>query len=348
MVTGIGLFLFMVMLFTNRYPGTDVVELEPLPRNRPNPYRIKHAVTAGAKAKITLRVVDSKGAPVEGAFVVGGFYNHGKKGHRFEKHTDRNGCVTLEDRCVGDLNFGVSKDGYYTTGTTHWFFKTGFDCVKDGRWIPWNPTVDITLKEIRNPIPLYTRRIEKPFPKGDNVGFDCMAGDFVSPWGKGDHSDFFVKYESVRTPVPPGMKLSDFLCFTNSLLLSATEGGGFATRQKDTFSKLVADYEAPKDGYTDTITYELKRTKAKIFVDRKLDTNQYLFFRSRVGKTGEKASFGKIYEFVFNESRKETNSVTLRMIYYFNPTPNDRNLEFDGRTNLFSPHWNDYNWPKDP
>jgi hypothetical protein len=46
----------------------------------------------------------------------------------------------------------VIKPGFYKSNVTYWFFKNYFDCVKDGRWIPWNPTVEVVLKEIRNPI----------------------------------------------------------------------------------------------------------------------------------------------------------------------------------------------------
>lgn len=56
-----------------------------LPVNKPLPDRIRHALTFGAKAKITLRIIDSKGFPVGDALIGGGFYNHGEKGHRFEK-----------------------------------------------------------------------------------------------------------------------------------------------------------------------------------------------------------------------------------------------------------------------
>ena len=95
----------------------------------------------------------------------------------------------------------------------------------------------------------------------------------------------------------------------------------------------------------------MKRTTDKIFVDRKLGEGEYLFFRSRVRRTvegSEEAHYGKIYRFVFGESLRETNSATLRISYYFNPTPNDRNLEFDGKNNLFNPDWRDSSWPREP
>ncbi len=192
-------------------------ELAPLPTNEPLPYRIKHAVTYGAKAKITLRVVDSKGAPVADALVGGGFYNHDEKGHDFKERANEKGEVTLEDTCVGDLNFGVMKDGYYSTGTTYWFFKNYFDCVKDGRWIPWNPTVEIVLKEILNP----TKMIKKcglllAFPMREKVGFDFEVGDVVAPFGTGKESDVLFNFDSWQNFNP--------YCYSNRFVLIAGNG----------------------------------------------------------------------------------------------------------------------------
>jgi len=332
---------------TRETPGDG--ELAPLPTNEPLPYRIRHAVTYGAKAKITLRVVDSKGVPVADALVGGGFYNHDEKGHDFKERTNGKGEVTLEDTCVGDLNFGVMKDGYYSTGTTYWFFKNYFDCVKDGRWIPWNPTVEIVLKEIRNPIPLYTRRIEASLPKGQKIGFDCFKGDFVTPFGKGENADFYLTYESV---IPPNaVTLHDWSFLTNSLSLVAAEAGGFVTHKKDSFSKLVTHYEAPENGYAHVINYEMRRTHDKIFLNERLDESEYLFFKTRVRRKpegDEEACYGKIYELVFSEHYAETNKAKIRISYYFNPAPNDRNLEFDGKNNLFKPDWRDASWPREP
>ncbi|MFA7054486.1 MAG: hypothetical protein WC328_15845 [Kiritimatiellia bacterium] len=324
-------------------------ELARLPIREPLPYRIRHAVTYGAKAKITLRVADSKGVPVADALVGGGFYNHDEKGHDFKERTNEKGEVTLEGTCVGDLNFGVMKDGYYSTETTYWFFKNYFDCVKDGRWIPWNPTVEIMLKEIRNPVPLYTRRVEALLPKGQEIGFDCLEGDFIIPFGKGENADFYMTYESV---IPSNaVTLYDWSFLTNSLSLVATESGGFITHKKDSFSKMAAQYEAPETGYTSVVGYEMRRTHDKIFVNEKLNESEYLFFKTRVRRKPdgrEEACYGKVYELVFGEYYAETNKAKISMAYYFNPTQNDRNLEFDGKNNLFKPDWRDTSWPREP
>ena len=332
--------------------GETVVEIEHgLPKQLVDTTEMRRGVNRGLPGAITLRVVNSDGHPVQGAELFGGFWNYDRNDPPATGLTDENGEIYLEHNCAGDFNFSVSKEGYYKTRLRYWFFKNGYDCAKDGRWLPWNPTVEIVLKKKRTPISLYTKTVEKVFPKEKDVGFDCLREDFVAPWGRGKDSDFTFKYESVRPPVRAGMKYPDFSGFTNSLVLSGVEGGGLITKQKDSFSQFVAEYEAPEGGYASVLDYELKRTTDKIFVDRKLGEDEYLFFKSRVRQKaggGEEAHYGKIYRFVFGESLKETNSATLKISYYFNPTPNDRNLEFDGKNNLFKPGWKDTDWPKEP
>ena len=329
-----------------------VVEIEHgLSRQLVNTPEMRRGVDRGLLGAITLRVVDSNGRPVQGAEIYGGFWNYDRNNPPATGLTDKKGEIHFERNCAGDFNFSITKDGFYKTRLRYWFFKNGYDCAKDGRWLPWNPTVEIVLKEKRNPIPLYTKTVRKVFPKEVEVGFDCLCADFVAPWGQGRDSDFTLKYESVRPPVRTGMKYPDFSCFTNYLALSGVEAGGFITKPKDSFSHLVADYEAPENGYARVLDYELKRTTGKIFVDRKLGDEEYLFFRSRVRQTtggSEEAHYGKIYQFVFSETLRETNSATLRISYYFNPTPNDRNLEFDGTNNLFKPDWRETSWPREP
>ncbi|MDD4442033.1 MAG: hypothetical protein WC328_13610 [Kiritimatiellia bacterium] len=334
--------------------GVTILEIDHgLPKQLVDTPEMRRGVDYGLFGAVTLYVVDSAGTPVPRATVKGAFFNQRlpKDKRRFEIETEADGTVSLKNKNTGFVNFTVEKDAYYVSVFRYWFFKNGYNCVKDGRWIPWNPTVKIVLKEKRTPIPLYTKTVEKVFPKEKDVGFDCLREDVVAPWGRGKDSDFTFKYESVRPPVRSGMKYPDFSCFTNNLVLSGVEGGGFITKQKDSFSQFVAEYEAPESGYTHSLGYEMKRTTDKIFVDRKLGEGEYLFFRSRVRRTvegSEEAHYGKIYRFVFGESLRETNSATLRISYYFNPTPNDRNLEFDGKNNLFNPDWRDSSWPREP
>ena len=326
MVTGIGLFLFMVMLFTNRYPETDVSELEPLPRDQPNPYRIKHAVTFGARGKVTIHVVDSNGKDVPGAAVQGGFYNNGKSGYEIKEKTGVSGRVTLENDCTGDLNFWVEKEGYYRTSNRYWFFKNGFDCVKRGRWLPWNPTLRVMLKEKRAPVSLSITQIESFLPVREPTGFDCVKGDWTQPHGKGDTADITFYYDST------GNDTRSF--HTNHLTITASNGGGFQVLRGDTFSKFRSVYDAPEDGYTDTIECWYERTPSTIVRNSKIAENEYIVFRICRSQGASDSSpifrYGKIYNFRHGESVGKKGYGYAIFKHFFNPNPGDRTLEAAG------------------
>lgn len=300
--------------------------MSPLPTNKPLPYRIRHAVTYGAKAKITLKVIDSKGVPVAGALVGGGFYNHDDKGPRFEERTDEKGAVTLEGTCVGDLNFGVIKEGYYNTGTTYWFFKNYFDCVKNGRWIPWNPTVEIVLKERRNPIKLIAKSVDFNLPlKNTEYGVDLLMGELVSPAGKGQVADIGVKCWGDK-PYPPSRN------FTNEMLfVSASSDGGFIRKRKDTWSEFLSDYEAPVTGYSTNFHLSTKRSEAKIFENIELSESDYLIFKLTRGNDdggGKHSWYGKLCgPLIYGIKTNDREGAGIKFTYYLNPVPDDRNLE---------------------
>jgi hypothetical protein len=331
---------FSVIEIAHRLRPIDIMAGEKMPGD------LVEARGKGALAAITLRIINQDGEPVPTARVCGGFWNNEKSDGAFDKLTDNEGIVELQHMCACDVNLCITKEKYYATQVYYKFDKGYFDCVENGRWIPWNPTVSVLLKDHRNPAPLYVRQINAVFPKNETVGFDCLVGDFIEPFGKGTDADFYFWYESIRPPLRDGQKYPSFSCFTNSVTISIPDGGGFATQKKDKFSQFVAEYEAPNKGYTTELNYGLKRTTDKVFINRRLDEKEYLFFKSRV--KAARANFGKVYRLGFGDSLKETNSATLNLSYYFNPTPNDRNLEFDGKNNLFKPDWRDTNWPREP
>ena len=69
----------------------------------------------------------------------------------------------------------------------------------------------------------------------------------------------------------------------------------------------------------------------------------------RVNGSVTESHYGRIWGAIdYGSDGKNTINAKMAFYYYFNPPPNDRNLEFDGRTNLFNPDWRDYDWPKDP
>lgn len=337
-------------------PGVVVITngvLEPDPRHNFNPrpgmadyegwerYREERgkASRSGAKGKATFHVVDTDGNSVAYAEISAGFSGgSGGKGL-----TDGEGLFVVEGNTLhgASLLYTINKQGYYQTRATYQLGKHGYRCVENGRWIPWNPTLRVTLKKIRKPIPMYTKRIDMPIPVQDHpVGFDFEVGDWVVPYGKGISFDMQLTY-TWATGEDTWRRHDFTIEFTQSL-------DGAYIAEKDDFCLFMSEYEARQDGsYQKEFQYAYERTDTKILLNNRLDEQQIMVFRVRTEKNQQggisSARYGKIYgPFQFAQGREKL----VRFTYYFNPTPNDRNIEFDGKNNLFDPMWRDLSWPR--
>ncbi|OQC30421.1 MAG: hypothetical protein BWX70_01197 [Verrucomicrobia bacterium ADurb.Bin070] len=303
------------------------------------------ASRSGAKGKATFHVVDTDGNSVAGADIAACFF--GDSGARGQ--TDADGLFTVEGRTLNgaSLSYTVNKQGFYQTRATYQLGKRGYRCIENGRWIPWNPTLRVTLKEIRKPIPMYVRKAKIVFPgRNEYFRYDLLVGDWVEPHGKGNTADISLMYQASRS------RSSEYLDFTKELeIRGANELDGFILVTKDGWSKFGTLYEAPTAGYFPSINLCVDRTPTNIIRRLESSTSDYYVFKSRTRLVDgvEVSHYGKILggiDYGSAAADKVGGSATLS--YYFNPTPNDRNLEFDGKNNLFKPDWRDYTWPKEP
>jgi len=310
-----------------------LVRLEP---GHPKPAHIVKAQKDGAQAKITFLVVDDKGRPVPDATVAGGFYNHERDGHGFSSQTQNDGTVELTDICVWEINYGVEKSGYYETRGRYDFYKAGFDCVKDGRWIPWNPTVEVVLKRKVNPVAMYVRPNRGglnplvPPVKDESIGFDLQKGDWVAPHGKGDNTDVFFKYEyEAGVPLVLNYRGIVSLVFTNKY-------DGAYVLKKDKSSAFQSVYQADTNAvYISDFEFAYDRLAGDIKKDTRFSEADYLVIRTR-SKTDEKgnlvsAHYSKMYGPI------AAGKGGIYFGYYFNPNENDPNLEADTSRNLLNP-----------
>ena len=330
-------------------PGVVVITngvLEPDPRHNFDPrpgmadhegwerYREEMRETAkhGEKGKATFHVVDTDGNSVAGADISARFF--GDSGARGQ--TDADGLFTVEGRTLNgaSLSYTVNKQGFYQTRATYQLGKRGYRCLENGRWIPWNPTLRVTLKEIRKPIPMYMKRVSLPVPVRDQpVGFDFEAGDWVAPYGRGSFSDMQLTY-TWETGEGTWARHGFVIGFLNP------QDGAYIT-QKDVYCLLMSEHEARNDAkYAKEFHYAAERTDDRIIQDSKLGEREIIVFRVRTEMDQQgrivNAQYGKIYgPFKFAQGPKKLVDFT----YYFNPTPNDRNLEFDGEHNLSAPEW---------
>ncbi|MDX9979771.1 MAG: Ig-like domain-containing protein, partial [Lentisphaeria bacterium] len=142
------------------------------------------AVSCGAeypKAKITVRVVDEQGNPVKGAEVRVGFalfYATGNKDVIFPGKSDSEGMFSASSRSSDIIGLHARKDGFYKTYRD---YKYPPEMLGEERWEPWNPTVDLPLRRIGNPVPMYAREFfntilpEASMEEG-GVGYDLLVG----------------------------------------------------------------------------------------------------------------------------------------------------------------------------
>jgi hypothetical protein len=286
----------------------------------------------GADGKATFHVVNTDGISVAGADIAACFFGDREK----RGVTDADGLFVIDGRTLhgADISYSIVKQGFYRTRATYQLGKRGYRCLENGRWIPWNPTLRVILKEIRNPIPMYMKRVSLPVPVRDQpVGFDFEAGDWVAPNGRGSFPDMQLTYK--WTTGEGSWRRHDF-----TVGFTTAQDGAYIS-PKDEYCPFMSEYEARQDaGYATRFQYLYERTDNQIVHDSKLDKQEIMVFRVRTETNPQgkivNARYGKIYgPFEFAQGREKF----VRFAYYFNPTPNDPNLEFDGEHNLSDPRW---------
>jgi hypothetical protein len=310
----------------------------------------KRALRRGADAKVTVKVSDETGQPVTNANVKVFFRmsSGASEGDHIRGGTDNNGVFTAEGRTTDTVFIGVEKPGCYTSRAQYNAQSLDPARLKDDRWLPWNPAIPVVLREIRNPITMYVKRFEGKFPSGVPVGFDCEIGDLVEPHGQGKIADFTILSHVGGVMYKKTVK--------DILLSSQDPDEGFRIEKLHAGSAFKSDYLAPEFGYaTNLFAASSYDSSGPGFQGTILyGGDSYLIFKSRVKRDSDgniiSANYGKIYnEITYGGSDPSMKTTGVKFLYYFNPTPNDRNLEFDGKNNLFKPGWNSkLNWSREP
>ena len=217
--------------------------------------------------QITVRVTDESGSPISDANVSAGFstmispgwgWGAGKS-NRVKGTTNTNGVCTLRGKGNGgSVGVAASKEGYYGSSGYSIIFTNRTGIIRR-EWQPWNPVVNVVLKPIGHPIPMYAKSFgDKVVPVvGEPVGFDLMAGDWVAPHGKGETSDFVLQYkveaeETVKTKYGT-TKTSD----RTLTVMFLNEGDGVVSAPVPTGggSSLRLTPTAPENGFISNICY---------------------------------------------------------------------------------------------
>jgi hypothetical protein len=280
-------------------------------------------------AKVTIKVVEAGNSPIQDATVRATFQNAtldpknwgtGRDNRIQTASTDQQGVASLEGYSDGELGGGVRKDGYYRG----WWNPYKFPGKDDGRWQPWNPTIQVTLRRIMSPIPMYARRVNTGLPnQNQDIGFDLFVGDFVTPYGKGRTSDMIFRADiNERGRRDFDYKLT--VAFPNKQD-GIVQFDPAASHQN---SILRSGYNVPDVNLLSSWTVTRTQQPGSPEQSNYDPTKHCYYFRVRTAVDGNgkiaSANYGKIYGDFMN------------FTYYLNPTPNDRNVEFDPKRNLFT------------
>ena len=281
----------------------------------------------GAETKIVLKVVDDMGTLVSNATINIFFgMNFRPKGHAIIGETDENGVFTAVEKTCGDeIEISIDKSGYYPSKRKLCYATMGKErLVRDGRWLPYGDMQQVVLRKRRNPVA--TERFwEFRYTKEVNswIGFDIEKNDFVRPYGIGTISDFevFIDWDGEWLPKYKGMAVE---------IRFADPFSGYYETPANTESSFIGPYRAePAANYAQNAKFsEQVRGGGEIDESHFNKSNCWVVrSRCKVNEKGElvSANYTVIHDITF--ACKKGRIAGFSIIGFFNPTPNDTNLE---------------------
>ena len=211
------------------------------------------------------------------------------------------------------------------------------------RWIVTND-IRIVMRKVGHPVPLKAKSVRRwnadgLYPSGTNtLAYDLMAGDWLPPLRKGTFADV----ELVHRRIDRGEGVLYDGSETRRIWRDEVEmrfpgdGNGLVGYASDP-SETLRVRIAPESGYRPSHIIWAEKDRNLRYRSSEDRNRSFAFrIRTRRDERGEikEAFYGKIYG---NPSLIDGGGYPLlgfEMTYYLNPTPLDRNLEWDMRNNL--------------
>lgn len=282
------------------------------------------------EAKLTIKVLDDEGRSLSNMPVHVWLSESAIR----DGQTDSNGLFVAEGTCtIKDIPISVVKQGYYDSRLTYSY--PNYVSVKEHKWQPWNPTVTAVVRRVVNPIPMFMKRVETKLPV-ENVpfAFDLQAGDWLEPYGRGQVPDLSFKVTR-RVTSPNDYEGTLRLSFTNAFD-GIQQAEGMIMESVFQFPRVASAV-----GYATNYVYSHGNDPSKGYYGARVDDPKKYYLvrvRSVVDSDGKlkQAQYGLLAGDIELTGVASANSVRIAFTYYLNPTPNDRNMEFDPKRNLFT------------
>ena len=324
---------------------------------------------AGGVARLGVKVVDSEtGQPIPQIKVYGGFKNYpkawgiGAKNNSDEEVTDSEGFCQLSGRTEAGHSSCIVRgnEGFYDSGWYSFDYEKR-SALKFGRWIPDDVIITARLDRIINPVPLYVKTARKKYRESDirnytvwkkhqglsatnnvpvikdiSFSFDMIKGEWLPPHGNGEYEDIRFTFNETVLGWIKGRGY-DGTYMTKKYRVDVVvampgEGNGVVEMPSNKGSGIKIR-TVQYNGYINTFSRWKGWFGGGDGIKTDCDKNRNYAFRIRTKYDAsgnvESAYYGKIYG-DFNIKDVEG----VEFLYYLNPTPNDRNLEWDMKTNL--------------
>ena len=320
------------------------------------------------ETEVVVHVKEENGEPIADAEVLIWYSNPQKNpsGERISGIgrtgvTDEKGFFISKQDGRAGITVKVKKDGYYS----HGYDPAAKDYFGATR-MPESLEKEIVLRRVIAPVSLYGMRVShKEIPvDGEWIGYDFKLGDWITPYGEGMRADILLRYqkhflgikeayledlERARSGIKRKYERRGQLFSEDVLRHEIGKWEGFLEvafpGEKEGILSVVDTYmphsllkmphvatdgDCPSSYYIESANYA---NSEKVHFS-KVNEEKGFFVRTRVvldedGKI-RSANYAKIYGDIAFDPRG-----SVSFSYYFNPVPNDQNLEFDPKHNLF-------------
>jgi hypothetical protein len=248
----------------------------------------------------TVKVIGEDGNPIAGADVSAQYDVPRPQGADTPTFAEVKGVTDDNGMFIASHTDSSWNLGIVVQKPDYYATHTGYEFYFDDK--RRHPSFTLMLKKVGKPIAMYAKSVNLGVPVFNKpVGFDLEAGDWVAPNGKGATTDFLFTV-------------------TNSTIIVSfpNAGDGIQGLTRDWnlgVSFLLSSHDAPADGYQPQYEQTHMPNPDRIY---------YFRVRTVLDSQGNILSthYGKIY------------GDFMQFSYYLNPTPNDRNVEFDPKHNL--------------
>ena len=311
-------------------------------------------------AKVSALVIDDKGRmPIAGVTVTAYFtvdigwraWSEPSPPNTDSALTDLEGCCRLS----GKTNCGrvgcwvnVPPSGYYPPrrGWEHTYTEKSLL----GVWLPENLVATIKLQRVEHPIALFVKQFNGGgadfvnldlFDKGDGcLQLDMVKGEWLPPVGNGEHADVVfnrLPHEDLGVGTNFNGRTGTAYRDLMSVNFMGDDNGLVEVAYSPKAGLMIR--HAPSDGYVSKYLC-WKGCNKKLNDSNSFDENRNFAIRIRTKRDGQgkivSAHYGKIYgDITFKKLFGKGVAVAApSFLYYLNPTPLDRNLEWDMKNNL--------------